>query len=542
MLSARIGMRLTNIKIVNHSRLADAQVEVREHLVLVGPNDVGKSSLLRCLDFLLGASTAQLYNRITIEDFTDSALPLVIEATLDGLDDTERAWFPDEATVDPATGHVSLTVVLSASVDPNGTLTIDRTAPGSGTGRQLSRGQVQALGWTLLAASATTRDLRDDRRTPLTDILARIELGDESAAFDSLVKQIQAGLDSSQVLDGLRGELANQLTRALPVAVAKEQLALVTGAAANGDVLADLRLHIERDGAVKDMTEQSDGLRALFALALYDLVSVGANIVAVDEPEVHLHPTSQRSLARLLKTGPNQKILATHSPDIVSTFSPESVVSVRAGGHLVQPKKDFLTDEQKLVVTWWVRDKLEPLTANRVLAVEGPSDRIFVEAIAEVTGRNLDRLGVSVVQTGGSASMPTIVKLFGPDGFDIPMTLLIDDDAKDTLAKDLSVAVADLGTRGAFVSTLDLEDEYIAALGPAETWQIVSTSGAFSKNQLNNCATNGPAGTPNQADVRAFVGHKKHKVLAAIAIAKALDPATAARIASVNDALVHVIS
>lgn len=42
-------MRLTRFKVENHRRLADLDIEVRDHLVLVGANDVGKSSLLRCL-------------------------------------------------------------------------------------------------------------------------------------------------------------------------------------------------------------------------------------------------------------------------------------------------------------------------------------------------------------------------------------------------------------------------------------------------------------------------------------------------------------
>jgi putative ATP-dependent endonuclease of the OLD family len=46
-------MRLTRIIISNHSRLVDLDLEVRNHLVLVG---VGKSSLLRCFDLLLGSS------------------------------------------------------------------------------------------------------------------------------------------------------------------------------------------------------------------------------------------------------------------------------------------------------------------------------------------------------------------------------------------------------------------------------------------------------------------------------------------------------
>jgi len=69
--------------------------------------------------------------------------------------------------------------------------------------------------------------------------------------------------------------------------------------------------------------DQSDGTRALFAMAMYDLVSASANIVGIDEPEIHLHPTSKRTLAKLLQEGSNQKILATHSSDIVSAFDPE---------------------------------------------------------------------------------------------------------------------------------------------------------------------------------------------------------------------------
>ena len=261
----------------------------------------------------------------------------------------------------------------------------------------MSRDQVDALGWTLLGATALARDLRDDRRTALNDILQRVNLGAEKDAFNALIDQMQRQLKNSSVLEDLRDDLAGQLSKALPVAIQKDALEFITAAMADGDVLADVRLHVERGGSFKDITEQSDGLRALYALALHDLISVGANMVAVDEPEIHLHPTSlQRSLARLLKDGPNQELLATHSPDIVSAFSPDSIVAVRAGGTFVQPKDGFLSADEKMVVRWWVRDKLEPLTASHVLAVEGVSDRIVVQSVADLTDRNLDRLGVSI--------------------------------------------------------------------------------------------------------------------------------------------------
>ena len=72
-------MRLRNLRVQNHNRIADVDIEVREHLVLVGANDVGKSSLLRCLNLILGSSAAQLYSQIAVEDFRDTTLELVIE-------------------------------------------------------------------------------------------------------------------------------------------------------------------------------------------------------------------------------------------------------------------------------------------------------------------------------------------------------------------------------------------------------------------------------------------------------------------------------
>lgn len=538
-------MRLTRLAIKNHSRLAATELEVRNHLILVGPNDVGKSSVLRCIDLLLGASTGQLYNRIQFEDLADPDLPMVIEADLQGFDATDKALFPDELTVDPITGDLTLTVSLEASFDTNKTLSVDRRAPKSGIQRQLSVRQVEALGWNLLGATAVNRDLRDGRRTPLDDILQLVDLGTEKDDFKKLFDKIEVQLGKSKTLGRLRKSLAGQLSRALPVGVGKDELAFTTGTLAEGDVLADVRLNVIKDGSPKHISEQSDGLRALYALAMYDLVSAGQNMVAVDEPEIHLHPTSQRSLARLLQEGPNQKFLATHSPDIVSAFAPECIVSVRPGGELVQPDAGFLTDDQKLVVRWWVRDKLEPLTANQVVAVEGISDRIVVEKVADLTGRNLDRLGVSLIQTDGAGDMPAIVTLFGPTGFNIPLALLIDEDARAKTAKKLGVDpddLEDLKHTPCFISDPDLEAEYVAALGADAAWEAIENSGLFSTNQMKNCATSGPKGTPTEDDVAEFCRHKDRKVFAAMAIVEALDEDTAAEIGSINDLLDEIES
>lgn len=525
-------MELARVVVRNHSRIAETDVEVRGHLILVGPNDVGKSSLLRCLDLLLGANTAQMYSRITTDDFRDEAQPFFIEATITDLDVEDQAVFPDEATVDRATSELTLTVSLEATIeDTDGTIAISRIAPNSGSNRQLSRLQIDQLGWNLLGASAISRELREDRRNAVQDILQQVDLGAEQASFETLVSQIQDALETSPVLDGIRGSLSAQLSKALPVVVDKDELKFETDAMADGDVLAGVRLRLERNGKAKDLTEQSDGLRALYAIALYDLVSTSANMVAVDEPEIHLHPTSQRSLARLLRDGRNQKLLATHSPDIVSAFPADSILSVRPGGVVVQPDAGFLSDDEKMVVHWWVRDRLEPLTANGVIGAEGISDRILIERIAVLTDRNLDRLGISLVETRGSGDMPAIIKLFGPSGFQIPLSILIDEDARDDTADVLGVAPADVNKNGVFVSQPDLEGEYIAAIGHDETWDILENSGLFTVHKLKSWPVTGPGGTRTADDVHGFC--LKNKVHAAMAIERLLDRATAEKIISV---------
>lgn len=534
-------MKLSSFKIENHSRLADCTLEVRKHLVIVGPNDVGKSSLLRCLDLLLGASSAALYGRIDATDFRDKSLPFVVEATLTDLKADDFALFPDEIYVNPVTGDRHLRVQLTASLDSEETLSAMRTAPDGATGRQMSRDQLAGLGWkTVGAAHSSSRDFRDDRNASLDDIISAIELGDEEAQFAALAAAFQGQLDGSPVLRKLRSRLSNQLKKALPEGIEQEELSFVS--TATEDLLSDVRLQIRRKGELRNMTEQSDGARALFAIALYDLVAESANIVAIDEPEIHLHPSSQRSLGRLLRDGANQKILATHSPDIVGIFHVDDVVVVKPGGVVVQPSAGFLDDEERLLAHWWVANKLEPLTSRRVALVEGPADRIIIQKAAELTDRDLDRLGVALVELGGAGDVKYVHKLFGISGFNVAMSVLVDRDAVSETEAHLGLTESEFALNSVFVSEADLEDEYTSALGHIELFAALESSKLFTKNELRNCTRSGTGKTLLPSDVAAFCRFKSsYKVRAALVAASIMDEASARKVSSVDALLSDVM-
>jgi putative ATP-dependent endonuclease of OLD family len=429
-------------------------------------------------------------------------------------------------------------VTLEATYDPdNETLSIKRYAGGNPNVGQLSRQQFEALRWRMVGATdAYARDIRPDKDGSLDAILANLDLGDEKEAFEKLELAFLNQLANSEVLDGVREQLAQQLSRAFPDEVEKSNLTFSSNSAIAQAPLAEVRLQITRDGQTKSLREHSDGTRALYALALYDLVSQAADIVGIDEPELHLHPTSQRCVARMFQVGSNQKLIATHSQDIVGAFPPDSIVSIKRSGIVVQPQRQFLDDEDRLIVEWWVKDKLEPLTARHVLLVEGRADRIVVMRVAELLGLELDRCGVSILELDGAGGVKSAIKLFGDNGFQTDLTVLIDADKASETAAAFGLQETALEEHGVFVCQRDLEDEYVRAMGESETFDALVSSKLFSTNELRNCTVSGPNGERTHDDVAALCKRqgRGYKTRSAIAVVKAMDETSAARILTLS--------
>ncbi len=112
-------MKLSHIEVSNHSRIRDLKVDVRGHAVIVGANDVGKSSLLRLLNMLLGTSMAQLYQQAGIADLANSDMDLVVEAKFVDFADSERTLFHREISIRQSDKSESMRVQLVIGADPD---------------------------------------------------------------------------------------------------------------------------------------------------------------------------------------------------------------------------------------------------------------------------------------------------------------------------------------------------------------------------------------------------------------------------------------
>jgi putative ATP-dependent endonuclease of the OLD family len=93
-------VRLKKFELSNYKRVGDLEIHLRDHLVLIGANDVGKTSLLRALDLLLGP-TPQIYSAISVADIRDQDSSMVARAVFTDFTDVDRALFHREIDVAP---------------------------------------------------------------------------------------------------------------------------------------------------------------------------------------------------------------------------------------------------------------------------------------------------------------------------------------------------------------------------------------------------------------------------------------------------------
>lgn len=519
-------MRISNISIANHHRVDDVELEIRDHAVFVGPNAIGKSTILKLLDLVLGATWGSLVASLDITQLRDPNQPLVVEVKLEHFDETEKAHFADKIEVGTGTnaGKSWLTARLSASVsdtDPD-RLEIRRDfVKPSVKDMSISRNDLSQIGWSYLPANRSPdRELGTGRTSAVRTLLEAVTLDDaEASGIGAALRSLSEALAGSAALGELRNVLAAGLSSVYPTPVSMDDVSIDLPRSTAEEPLADLDVQVDRGRGAVPLAAQSDGLRSLTTVAVQLLSQRSSKILAVDEPEIHLHPRSQASLAKLLILSGGQSVIATHAAPVLSQFLPEQAIALSDEGCGQLAREHFL-DYPKQYQHWWVDSALEPLTAASIVFVEGVSDRIIVSTVAACLGFDLDKHNVAIVPLNGAGSFIPAIRLFGPRGFGKRLLGLVDDAEARFPADALGITVAELDAHDFLTSSVDLEDEYTRSLGAQETVALLLGSQFFSEKQiLSN--TGAPAlDSVSGKHVAEFA--RKNKVEAATAIASGL--------------------
>ncbi|MBR5673315.1 MAG: AAA family ATPase [Muribaculaceae bacterium] len=182
------------------------------------------------------------------------------------------------------------------------------------------------------------------------------------------------------------------------------------------------------------ITERSQGAKQFLSLILSLSIETTNHerkneLILIDEPEVHLHPSGIRDLSReLLKIGENNYVfLATHSPFMIDKNHKERHFIVkknlRAITELTRIKEsDSLIDDEVLNEAFGINVYQDLLNPHSVL-VEGASDKIILQKAFKL----LEREDIGITNGHGS-NIDTLASKMNFDGISV---LVVTDDDKD---------------------------------------------------------------------------------------------------------------
>jgi CRISPR-associated exonuclease Cas4 len=212
------------------------------------------------------------------------------------------------------------------------------------------------------------------------------------------------------------------------------------------------------DGIRTDISRKGDGLqRALIFALIRSLAKISnlkenseeditedkknrqsskSSFFILEEPELCLHPQAQRQLFDslvVLSNSGNQVIICTHSSSFLSLEYYKSICIVkrdnlREGTYCLQCKDDLFhdaTDKEIFNLIYWLNpDRSELFFANKVILVEGQTDKTIIPLLASKLG--FFKHEYTLIDCGSKDNMKYYIKLLNK--FSIPYIVVYDKD------------------------------------------------------------------------------------------------------------------
>jgi putative ATP-dependent endonuclease of OLD family len=342
-------MKLRQLAIKNFRNLADVVVPIGDTTVLVGENNSGKTSLLEMLQIVLPRSLAAA-RTIPFDEY-DYYMSKAGDSpqTSEGI--TIEMWFHEDAPnewpdsliqdltdiiqTDPVKDRDSIGLRLASKYDPVAKqiltkwefLTLDGQPLGGRGANPANLGKFLAYVRLFYLSALRDSDAEFSPRSQFwgrilrdlnIDEKQRLELNEELEKIngallkaDPRLEQVRESLAEVQRILGLEAEQSTSI-HALPLRT--------------WDLLAKSELVIRARGSEVDfpLSRHGQGTQSLAVLFLFQAyIDVLLKptfrpeteaILALEEPEAHLHPQATRALAANLEKIKSQKIISSHSP------------------------------------------------------------------------------------------------------------------------------------------------------------------------------------------------------------------------------------
>ena len=426
-------MRITKLRIKNFRGIKDLTVNLDETTVLIGENNTGKSTILAALEVGLKRNLTRQGSAFPQYDYhlpERSSQP----ADSDGIEITlwfaeqEMGEWPDEIaqtlgrvvqTSDDGLQSIILRVTSSynnVSQDFETTTEFLNSAggvlPGANPPANLPALRRLAPLFYLSALRDAAQEFRPQGQfwRPFVRSL-KMDAQMQADLERQIVELNQKVLDTNESLAEVTERLRNTADM-VPLAN-NEAVGIEAIPSRLFDIMSRTQVLLSSvTGARLPIGKHGDGTQSLAVICLFDAFlrskladtyhEHSSPILALEEPEAHLHPSATLSAASLLRDLPGQKIVTSHSGDMVGAYPLPSLRRLRRqDGAIVIHSLDenrFQPNELRKINYHIRSNRGSVLFARSWLLVEGETDRVIFEACARALNQELSYDGISIIE------------------------------------------------------------------------------------------------------------------------------------------------
>jgi len=248
---------------------------------------------------------------------------------------------------------------------------------------------------------------------------------------EEIKNSIEKALSSQARCDELQERMSEKITRYINQIWQEHKIKIKVSINANS-----CKVHVEdkdKKFAYYTMNQRSDGFKQFLSLILSlsvqnETKNMKNNIILIDEPEVHLHPSGIRYLRdEILKIGKNNVVLlSTHSHYMIDIETPERhwiVQKEKSETKITQVTNDLSLTDDKVIATAFGLNLFKELLPKNIIIVEGSDDKTIISH----TLMNLNNsFRFSIKAAGGASKAPSFARLFNDEK--VQAFILLDSD------------------------------------------------------------------------------------------------------------------
>lgn len=463
---------VTEVRVSNFRSLANIEVRLSDLTVLIGANNAGKTSFLDALFSAIGAGRKNLgqddVHLATGEAFAPKDRQVIIDLRIRpiGPDGKVAEKFPEGSfwTALWGTGIAPDDVDFTESMSFRTTLAwnvakgdyaVERkflkewrpfsdwlAAPTQD--KALTAAQLEPIALHYIDAK---RDLEDDLRRQgsfwrrMTEDLglSKAEVDELEAELSGINQQI---VERSEILKHLKTNLED-----LQFVVSADNAGIEIAPIARRlrDLSKGVDVSLSTVGAQSfPLARHGMGTRSLASLLVFRAFASWRNInakkggdqvhsiLALEEPESHLHPQAQRSLFSHIKDISGQRVVSTHSPYFAGQAQLEDLrLFIKKGGDTVVTQlnvAELEPDDTRKLQDTVIESRGDILFARAVILFEGQTEEQALPIWAQkYWGKSIHELGFSFARTNGTDYFPF---LWLAKSLDIPWYVMADGEKK----------------------------------------------------------------------------------------------------------------